>query len=755
MAKSRFRPPSSSKGYGVPALAAARATERGSVLTTQAPAGDGNSPNISGGTPTPTPTPSAILTRDYLDDAGLNAPYYPTSTTPSALYVASVDKTLVGVTRWNGINSTREVSTYMVDSANVVTGPAVAMLDVSDVTGPLDTHGSGAYVYDPAVSKYYAFGGGHNDPMKCSYSSDPAVSWTAGPNSGSGSDFTYAKPFLVNGQIYVVMRDNAGASVKDGQLWKLNRDGAGVPTTFVIVSSIISLGTDSRFYSGDFVQIGNEVFFSLTRSNFNDDYRKNVYVFVLQFDGSGNFTAVRNLDSSQTTPLASCPVLLATMDASYRIVDQTTSARRGQIPGLVQGPNGNLNLAYLDYADADAALLTNAATIQHIELTLTGTIVSGPTAAASTPVFGLHNIAPTATGVEMLFSQVTATVPVTTSTPFGKGGDMMRATRADGGAWSAASLVRTAAKSAGLSRPTKVRGATATAAIRFVYAETAEADTTYSIGIGALRTFLYGAAGNVTVTVPEDAETTAYINRGIALGAAVPTNAWRVRYNSIITGLRRCGLSAVRDCGYLHVAHDRIQARVNLFGANWTGTEVGSATWTSTGGYAPDGTTFRFDTGLNPSVAVGINFALTTAAVDYMTVATIRNASPLIGVMPGGANPSFHHNPKTMSDNMSGRANDATALSTSVGTGAAPYTFHFRRTPSERRHIRNATSTAGADTQAVTAVPDSNFCAYGNATTYDSRSMVAVMWGKYKDGNDQYFMQSLLSRYGIDTGVVV
>jgi len=176
----------------------------------------------------------------------------------------------------------------------------------------------------------------------------------------------------------------------------------------------------------------------ITRANFADTLRQDV--FYIRYDATTG--TIYNFDKSFSTTSANYPIALATLQASYRILDQTDASKQGQVPCMDYNPaTGEMVVCMLDGLSAG-----NPRTVQVISITnlLTSPVLGSWTVVGNTDITcTAYAIRFRADGtLDVLFSTPSVAIPLTaTSGSFGEGGDINLVSRSPAGVWGSPAIV--------------------------------------------------------------------------------------------------------------------------------------------------------------------------------------------------------------------------------------------------------------------------------------------------------------------------
>lgn len=335
-----------------------------------------------------------------------------------------------------------------------------------------DGHGPASLMRDDE-GYLHAFYGGHATTVFESVSRDPDdnTHWLY-RNTFVGA-FTYPHPCLVDGVVHLFMRETLGSSMPFVVSKTMALSG-GV-ATWGTKRTIIEFGAGTRVYVAATIIDGTDIHFVAVKTPYSGTTTvTNVYHFIYDTtDGS-----IRNADGSADIAVGSQPILLATADASFRVVAQTTT--EGTYPGFCIDTSGKLHIAYFDGNDPSFSL-------KHV-------VFSGGSWSAPTTITTLTQSPDTYLALVTLpAGEVAVYYPLDTGGSWARGGDMMRRVRSAGGSWGSAETVL-AASTYALEQATPVRDAHPNA--RLVFSEVTQSDADTSGG--DLKMYLVGDGGFVT-----------------------------------------------------------------------------------------------------------------------------------------------------------------------------------------------------------------------------------------------------------------
>lgn len=342
---------------------------------------------------------------------------------PASVYFADTDTTWIA---WEGHNGNlREiyVTTYnhTTDAWTPVVVAATQTLALSDNHGTPALDRLGGYVF--------ILYGAHNTGQQLTRTTaqnDP-LAWT--PQTSFGSDLAYPHPYVIGTTAFVFSRSNERIL----RVTPLTQSGgtftAGTPV------DIIDVTASSRIYQGTGWVVGNDIYFSATRSTAADDARENIYVLVVETNGAGTITGVRNFDDTTTILAASFPVTNANLDASFRVYEHIGSNNWTSGPAACLDTNGHPHVLFT-VGISTGSPGTQAGDVRHIWHNGTAWQADVPVASI-TEVESPVGLVPLAAGaVEAYYLMDTGNIWAG-----GAGDQIFRKVWTEGGGWGSAELV--------------------------------------------------------------------------------------------------------------------------------------------------------------------------------------------------------------------------------------------------------------------------------------------------------------------------
>lgn len=187
--------------------------------------------------------------------------------------------------------------------------------------------------------------------------------------------------------------------------------------------------------------------------------------------------------------------------------------------------------------------------------------------------------------------------------------------------------------------------------------------------------------------------------------------------------LRAGGVLDLLDALWLCGSYSRTAARLNLCSSSYALTEFNTPTWTAwaagaPGGFTGGGTAY-LDSGANP----GTNFtkaSLNSASYGAWVSSELADGGFAVGDASGA---SMLVQPRSASNAMSTRVNDAFGIAVGVGTSIG-LTAGNRSGSAARQIYRNGAS-AGSDTQVSTSMPATLYLLRRSSTYYPGQVSAA------------------------------
>lgn len=314
--------------------------------------------------------PTYFYNSDYMISSGFETVYGPCS-----FYDAATDRTYVTWQFANPFGSQRKgirVAYYDHDAEVWSDRYTVGNFELSN-----DDHGAPAIVKD-ADGYLYVFFGAHVTTQKWAVSNSPddISGWTVQtPVSGS---LSYPQLVEMSGVFYLFNRNDANINQRTGIVRSGTPSGGSV--TFGSPTTLVDLGSNSRFYGSERHSVGGKIHMAAVRADAADTIRQHLYYFV--YDPTTG--AVENFDGSVSTSSGSLPVNLTTANASYRLID--SGSDNLDIPSLQFDGSGRAHLLFTRGASSPYAL-------QHMYLD-SGTWTSPATIASindNFPMYGYND----------------------------------------------------------------------------------------------------------------------------------------------------------------------------------------------------------------------------------------------------------------------------------------------------------------------------------------------------------------------------
>lgn len=216
----------------------------------------------------------------------------------------------------------------------------------------------------------------------------------------------------------------------------------------------------------------------------------------------------------------------------------------------------------------------------------------------------------------------------------------------------------------------------------------------------------------------------AILDRGTALGYTLPSDAVKLKQNTLLASIKASGVWNKLDVFYVF-AQDGGSAFATL---NWKNpnvnqsTLVNSPTFVNNGGFQGNGTSSYIDTNFNPATQ-GVQYTQNNASRYFFTHA-ISGTGRLDGVMSSNANTM------TRGSNQSQRINAGTNnLSAPFDFDANVNTKSIHRTSASNVTLYNSTTGSVGLTQTSTAITSANQLILRGSVLYGAHTCAAYAMG--------------------------
>lgn len=292
------------------------------------------------------PTPDPLTVFDYFADNGSTFPWYG-DTSEGHLYVEETNTTWFSYEVSYSNKRYVQVKTYN-HTTNTWAGPYFAGLN-NDLVD--DDHGASIDLTRDDEGYVYCSYGSHanaNDQKQSRTTNpDDPSAWTE--LSAFTGFFTYPTRHCFGTDQYMFLRGGptgSGASEQDKYTFFKATGVTGGAPSFGAPVTIFELGDlpsqSSRFYNGNHVVVGTDIYIPFTQADNPNSYSRDVFLFIYNTtDGS-----VRNLDGSVTIPEVNFPINITTARASFRLVNQTGAGTYGTRVSIARTPNGHIHFGY-------------------------------------------------------------------------------------------------------------------------------------------------------------------------------------------------------------------------------------------------------------------------------------------------------------------------------------------------------------------------------------------------------------------------
>lgn len=645
----------------------------------------------------PPVVPFNAVTSLFADNCALG-PWYALSTTPPIIKAADgrVWASYQGFDWASGAGLENKVKIY----GSGAWGAEFPALICDSST---DNHGTPALLETTGGYKH-CFGGTHNGPMRHAVTTTPGNPATFARQADIGALYTYPHPSMAaDGNIHLLVRKSVAAETRMPLvLVKSTAMASGVPT-WGAEKELINFETDTRFYQGGMVEVGaNEVHMVATKANYTDTERRNIYYFI--YDKSNG--TIYNHDKSVSVLAAAQPINLATMNTSFRIVDQETAGTFGQIPALAIDGAGNKHIAYLDGSGATRSVKV---------ISIVGGVIGSPV------TLDTVNSAQASVIIRKMDDGVrleAAWAKENGNTYLGGGGDIWRAERAAGGSWGSPAKIATATKMYALGSITPVfKGSDDLA---FAFGEIVGTSTTDVENGYVCNAYMYGSGGYVPRPSTYDSDAQAYFTAM----SAQESDATKAVLDAFFKRLKALNKwTAFETIHFGGVANQ--QAALLDMTLRHTFTANGSPAFVPGVGFDPDGVDDYIDLGFNPSSTGGLRIVQTGLSLMEFVLDEGQESNASMGTL-ASASPTISLVPRNPSDVATTRLNDGTSLN---GTNTTAVGFHLaRRTGSTKEIYKNRTRTNTTST-AATGTANGQASLFRSGAGFSNKRVPFAAWG--------------------------
>ena len=624
-------------------------------------------------------------------------PWYALSTTPPIIKTSDgkVWASYQGFDWAGGAGLENKVKVYSGGSWGVENAALLTDSSTDNHGGPALLETAGGYVH--------CFGGTHNGPMRHSVTTTAGNPATFVRQADIGDLYTYPHPTMAaDGNIHLFVRKSIAAETRMPlMVVKSTAMASGVPT-WGAEKELINFETDTRYYQGGMVEIGTEVHMLATKANYADTERRNVY-YVIYDKADGT---IYNHDKSVSVVAASQPINLATMNASFRVVDQEGAGTFGQIPSLAIDAAGNKHIAYLDGSGA-----TRAVKVVSIVSGVVGSPATLDTVANNQSSVCIRKM-DDGERLELAWAKENG------NTYLGGGGDIWRAVRSSSGTWSTPAKIAGATKMYALGSITPVYNGSDDLA--FAFGEIVGTSTTDVENGYVLRAYMYGSGGYVPRSSTYHADAATYF----AAMSVQETTAKKNIIDAFIKTLVELNKWAAFEAIHFGGVGTQQAALIDMTGRH-TFTASGSPSFVANVGFDPDGVDDYIDLGFNPSTTGSLRIAQTALSIMAFVLDEGQETNALMGTL-SGTTPSVSLVPRNTSDTATTRLNDGTSLN-GANTTAAGF-FLARRTGSTKELYKNRTRLSTAST-AATGTVNGQAILFGSGTGRSNKRAPFAAWG--------------------------
>ena len=426
---------------------------------------------------------------DHFASDGATWPWYAAATYPPAFHDPVGGKTWL--VREAMADGGRRVRAITWDAQSSAYGDS---FDVGINPLQNDDHGVPAAVMDHQ-GHVHVFYGAHDSSIRTASTVAPRDPSQWADRAALSGNYTYPHPTTpIAGMIHLFLRKQIASGIRRVLVLRKTTSLADGVATFGPETIVVDFGTNSRVYAGNIIEVGADLHFLAVMADYADNFRRNVYYFI--YDAATD--SVRNVDGTVVVASGSLPVTLASANADFRIVAQTSNVT--EIPGFCIDGAGAPHIAYMDGASApfDVKYITR----QSGAWTAPETIGILPERFSEMALLARDD-----GSIEHYFIEDDAAA-------WPRGGNIRRRTRDAGGIWGPDELVRSAAVYA-LDRPSAVRNGVAAGSV--IYCET-KGVSNDSVA-GGLKSYLFGADGIVARADPPAVTTLLIDGTGAGAGS--------------------------------------------------------------------------------------------------------------------------------------------------------------------------------------------------------------------------------------------
>ncbi|UYY57098.1 BNR-4 repeat-containing protein [Sphingomonas sp. S2-65] len=391
----------------------------------------------AGGASSPPRTP--YTGPDYLISNGATSVFYGHVIEPSAVHYADLNTTLICYEIEQAASSRRQ----MLLAVNAATGAVLGTYNLELSNAIANEDHLIAALWRAPDGRFWSFGNAHATAIRISRS-NAVNDYTAWTSHGSlGASLSYPNPVGVDAGLWLFARKQSGSQPNTMPLVRYrftSVSGATMTPTAPTEESCIEFGTDARVYQFGAAERGRKIIKLLQWANYDDTARRDQYFIVFDKDAPHQ---VSNLAGTRTDTLPLTDK--AILDTYYREIDQSAAGAWSGHAHFCVDRAGDIWCAYLDYVSAADGLADPRNVIVR-KFDMAAKVWGPPERVSSVRANGRYTAVAVGQAPDGSIEVFYAGVP-TFANRWGRAGDMIRAVRSPGGAWSSARLKQLTSKS--------------------------------------------------------------------------------------------------------------------------------------------------------------------------------------------------------------------------------------------------------------------------------------------------------------------
>lgn len=410
--------------------------------------------------------------KDYFFEDGATFAWGAVVIPPPGIYIPETNRTVMLRESWDSGQSERFCRACQYDhtTENWSFDYTIAELLLHN-----DDHGIPALAHTDD-GYFFAFFDGHSSASQvwATVNPDDISEWAETDNIGANS--TYPHPHAVGSMLYNFVR-----GVPESQMLMFKSTSlSGGSVEWDVGTIVLDIEDPDIVYQGRDILVGTDIYKAFCiEDRTGASGRRHVYCLIYD-TVEDNF---RNIDGSAIVEIGDLPIDLVTLDADFRVVDQ--SSRYGCIPSICRTAfDGKIHFVYMD---EEHWILGEDCTVKYVNWN--GSVLSSPQDIGETfDPFQFPDLLPLADGsVEVYFTR-------NDDAPLVRGGSLYKRVRAVDGSLSAEELVLAQGLGKPLSVPFCLQNGHADAKVMVAEKADSSDDPPLSNG-GSLKGYLLGDSG--------------------------------------------------------------------------------------------------------------------------------------------------------------------------------------------------------------------------------------------------------------------